>query len=118
MTGGNGFEEAAPEEVEEVVERFEEKHGDVFRALARGHVQAQEEEMTVRDLIEKNKNGSRHRYIEIAVRDAETGRVLWDGDRRRPLPDEIGAREIVSWQEEPDPQDAEAAVMWIDVGRR
>lgn len=61
MTGGNGFEEAArgegtevpagqdavaaPEEVEEVAERFEEKHQDVFRALARGPVHQEEKEV-------------------------------------------------------------------------
>jgi len=76
---------------------------------------APDKEMTVRELIEKNRSDPRHRYTEYAVRDAGTGRVLWDGDRRRPLPDEIGAREIVSWQVEPDPQDGEAIIIWIDV---
>ena len=69
--------------------------------------------MVVRDFVERNQPGSLH--VEYAVRDGESGRVLWNGDRRRPLPDEIGAMEIVSWCVEPDPQDCEALIIWIDV---
>lgn len=76
---------------------------------------APDEEMTARELIEKNKNDPRPMYKEFAVRDAETGRVLWDGSGKSILPETVGKMRVVSWQEEHDPQDAEAIVIWINV---
>ena len=63
--------------------------------------------------MERNQPGSLH--VEYAVRDGKSGHVQWDGNWRRPLPDDVGCREIVSWQIEQDPQDCDAIILWIDV---